>query len=68
VNGASKQKLLWLILIAIIIAIPLVAGSYVVAVMCFIAIFGGLAVGMGLLLEQAGMFSLAHPTWFGLGD
>jgi len=22
---------------------------------------------MGLLLEQAGMFSLAHPTWFGLG-
>ena len=66
-NSAPKQKLIWLVLIAVIIAIPLVAGSYVVGVMCFIAIFGGLAVSMGLLLEQAGMFSLAHPTWFGLG-
>jgi len=66
-NSAPKQKLIWLVLIAVIIAIPLVAGSYVVGVMCFIAIFGGLAVGMGLLLGQAGMFSLAHPTWFGLG-
>ncbi len=66
-NGAPRQKLLWLVLIAVIIAIPLVAGSYVVGVMCFMAIFGGLAVGMGLLLGQAGMFSLAHPTWFGLG-
>jgi branched-chain amino acid transport system permease protein len=66
-NGAPRQKLLWLVLIAVIIAIPLVAGPYVVGVMCFTAIFGGLAVGMGLLLGQAGMFSLAHPTWFGLG-
>jgi branched-chain amino acid transport system permease protein len=66
-NDAPKQKLLWLVPIAIIIAIPFVAGSYVVEVMCFIAIFGALAVGMGVLLEQAGMFSLAHPSWFGLG-
>jgi len=66
-NGTSRQKLLWLILITVIVAIPFVTGSYVVGVMCFVAIFGGLALGMGLLLEQAGMFSLAHPTWFGLG-
>jgi len=66
-NGTPRQKLLWLILITVIVAIPFVTGSYVVGVMCFVAIFGGLALGMGLLLEQAGMFSLAHPTWFGLG-
>jgi len=67
VKPALKSKLVWSILVAIIILIPLVAGSYVISVMCFIAVFGGLAVGMGLLLEQAGLFSLAHPTWFGLG-
>ncbi len=64
---ALKSKFLWSILVGIIIFIPLVAGSYVISVMCFIAVFGGLAVGMGLLLEQAGLFSLAHPTWFGIG-
>lgn len=67
VRGTFRTKFLWLILIGVIITVPLVAGSYVTAVMCFIAIFGGLAVGMGVLLEQAGIFSLAHPTWFGLG-
>jgi len=66
-NGVHQSKLLWLVFIAVITAIPLVAGSYVVGVLCFIAIFGGLAVSMGLLLGQAGMFSLAHPVWFGLG-
>ena len=62
-----KPKLIWSILVALILLIPLAAGSYVISVMCFIAVFGGLAVGMGLLMEQAGLFSLAHPTWFGLG-
>ena len=66
-NRVLKPKFLWLILIAALIAIPFLAGSYVIGVMCFIAIFGSLAVGMGLLLEQAGLFSLAHPTFFGLG-
>jgi len=66
-NGSSGGKLLWLILIAVIAAIPFATGSYVVGVMCFVAIFGGLALSMGLLLEQAGIFSLAHPAWFGLG-
>lgn len=66
-SNAPKQKLLWLILVAIIIAVPIMSGSYVVGVMCFIAMFGALAVSMGVLLEQAGLFSLAHPTFFGLG-
>jgi len=67
VRIAFKPQLLWVLLAAALITLPFLAGSYVVSVMCFIALFGGLAVGMGLLLEQAGIFSLAHPTWFGLG-
>lgn len=43
------------------------SGSYVIGVMCFAALYGALALGKGVLLEQAGIFSLAHPTWFGLG-
>jgi branched-chain amino acid transport system permease protein len=67
VRGIFKPKVLWVIFVVAIMAIPFATGSYVVGVMGFVAVFGGLAVGMGLLLEQAGIFSLAHPTWFGLG-
>jgi len=35
--------------------------------MCFVAVYATLACGMAVLLEQAGLFSLAHPTFFGLG-
>jgi branched-chain amino acid transport system permease protein len=62
-----NSRFLWLILAVALTVLPFLTGSYVVSVMCFIALFGGLAVGMGVLLEQAGIFSLAHPTWFGLG-
>ena len=64
----SVRSAVWLLLGVAILALPLVAGSYVIGVMCFVAVFGGAAVGMGVLLEQAGLFSLAHPTWFGLGS
>jgi branched-chain amino acid transport system permease protein len=67
VKSERNIIIIWPFLVAAIIAVPLVASSYIVGVMCFIAVFGGLAVGMGLLLEQAGLFSLAHPTFFGLG-
>lgn len=66
-KAVSKTSIIWLLMIATIITIPFVSGSYVIAVMCFVAVFGALAVGMGVLMEQAGIFSLAHPTWFGLG-
>jgi branched-chain amino acid transport system permease protein len=67
VRTPLNPRFFWLILVAALILLPFLAGSYAVSVMGFIALFGGLAVGMGLLLEQAGIFSLAHPTWFGLG-
>jgi branched-chain amino acid transport system permease protein len=62
------RALLWLAIAALVACLPLVtSSSYVIGTMSFIALHGTLAVGMGLLLELAGIFSLAHPTFFGLG-
>ena len=63
----SKISVVWVFLIVAIIVVPLTSSSYVIGVMCFVAVFGALGIGMGVLMEQAGIFSLAHPTWFGLG-
>lgn len=53
---------------AVIILLPIVIPSlYVTSVMVFVAIYGVLAIGMGMLMGHAGLFSMAHPTWFGLG-
>jgi branched-chain amino acid transport system permease protein len=58
----------WLFFILALALLPLVIQSnYVISVMLMVALFGVLSIGMGLLLGQAGMFSLAHPTWFGMG-
>jgi branched-chain amino acid transport system permease protein len=63
----SLRSAVWFLIGITILTTPLVTGSYVIGVMCFVAVFGAIAVSMGVLLEQAGLFSLAHPTWFGLG-
>jgi branched-chain amino acid transport system permease protein len=58
----------WIAVVVLIVLLPLASSSnYVIGTMVFIAIYGSLAVSMGLLLELAGIFSLAHPTFFGLG-
>jgi branched-chain amino acid transport system permease protein len=58
----------WLCFLFALAFLPLVVRSnYVISVMLMVAVFGVLSIGMGLLLGQAGMFSLAHPTWFGMG-
>jgi len=60
--------ILQFVFVAAIMVLPvLIKSNYVVSVMLLVAIYGILSIGMGLLLGQAGMFSLAHPTWFGLG-
>jgi branched-chain amino acid transport system permease protein len=41
--------------------------NYVAGIMCFVAMYGALSVGMGVIMEQAGVFSLAHPAMFGIG-
>jgi branched-chain amino acid transport system permease protein len=67
-KSVTRFPLPFLIFALAVFLLPLaVSGSYVIGVMCFVAIYGALALGKGVLLEQAGIFSLAHPTWFGLG-
>lgn len=67
-HGRFKIDIPWLIFLTVIILLPIVIRSnYIVSVMLLVAIYGVLCIGMGLLMGQAGLFSLAHPTWFGLG-
>ncbi len=66
--GKFKIGVPRLILLVVILLLPLVIHSnYFVSVMLLAGIYGVLSIGMGLLMGQAGLFSLAHPTWFGLG-
>jgi len=69
-NTEDKPKINtpWLTFLVVIIALPLlIRSNYIVSVMLLVAIYGVLSIGMGLLMGQAGLFTLAHPTWFGLG-
>lgn len=68
-RGVLQQtNIPWLVFVAIIAVLPLmVKSNYFVSVMLLVGIYGVLSVGMGLLMGQAGLFSLAHPAWFGLG-
>ncbi len=67
INKPLLSPLSWII-IAMLIALPFItSSSYILMVMVFVAIHGTLAIGMAILLEHAGIFSLAHPTWFGIG-
>jgi branched-chain amino acid transport system permease protein len=56
-----------MIAVAIFVLPFVVPSPYVIGVMCLIAIYGALALGKALLLEHAGVFSLAHPAWFVIG-
>ncbi len=67
-SGKFSLKLPWIFFLLALAFLPFIVHSnYVITVMLMVAIFGVLSIGMGLLLGQAGMFSLAHPTWFGMG-
>jgi len=67
-NPSRRLPFAFLVFALAVFLLPLgISGSYVIGVMCFVALYGALALGKGVLLEQAGIFSLAHPTWFGLG-
>ncbi len=61
-------RLLWRAFVVIIVILPwIVDSNYVISVMLMVGLMGVLAMGMGILIGQAGLFSLAHPTWYGLG-
>lgn len=63
-----KSYIPWISIAAAIMLLPIVIPSpYVTSMMVFVALYGVLAIGMGILMGQAGLFSLTQPTWFGLG-
>jgi branched-chain amino acid transport system permease protein len=63
-----KPYIPWIAIIAAVILLAIIAPSpYIMGTMVFVALWGVLAIGMGVLMGQAGLFSLAQPTWFGLG-
>jgi branched-chain amino acid transport system permease protein len=63
-----KPYIPWITIIAAVILLAIIAPSpYIMGTMVFVALWGVLAIGMGVLMGQAGLFSLAQPTWFGLG-
>jgi branched-chain amino acid transport system permease protein len=65
---AQKGYLPWIILSALLLMLPkFVPSPYMIGIMVFVALYGILAIGMGLLMGYAGLFSLVQPTWFGLG-
>jgi branched-chain amino acid transport system permease protein len=67
-NRSFRLNLSWLLFLWALLFLPFfIRSNYVISVMLMVAIFGVLSISMGLLLGQAGMFSLAHPTWFGMG-
>ena len=58
----------WIVLVIIIGCLPFfLKNPYVISIMIFVALYGVLAIGMGILMGEAGLFSLVSPTWFGLG-
>lgn len=67
-NQSRKAYVLISLLALSVGVLPFVIPSpYIIGVMCFIAIYGALALGQAVLMEHAGVFSLAHPSWFGIG-
>lgn len=60
----SLQRLLALLLLAVAVAIPTVAGPFWVSLLTQMLIFGLLALSVDLLLGHAGLFSLCHAAFF----
>jgi len=57
--------------VAALVVLPFILPSgylnYVAGIMCFVAMYGSLSIGMGVIMEQAGLFTLAHPAMFAIG-
>ena len=67
-SGGIVARLPWAVVVCALLVTPaVVSNPYIISIMVFIALYGVLAVGMGALMGQAGLFSLIQPTWFGIG-
>src|SRR5215472_16831486 len=74
-KGSSTQAWLWLIALIVAIAMPWVFYNYhtgrqsgfVVSMLSQMGMMTILALSYNMLLGQAGLFSLCHATFFGIG-
>lgn len=62
----STNHRIALVLLALAVALPMVAGTYWVGLATQIVIFGMLALSADLLLGHAGLFSLCQAAFFGV--
>lgn len=51
----------------LVLTVPLWAGSYVTGILVFVEIYAIVAIGINLLMGQAGQVSFGHNAFFGLG-
>ncbi len=65
----SLNKLIqYLLIITVLAVVPLVVRSdYVLHILVTIAIYGILVLGLEIILGQAGLFSLGHAAFYGMG-
>jgi branched-chain amino acid transport system permease protein len=69
-NSRQKMKphIGMLIIAALLLVLPLIVpNAYVISIMVLVAIFGVLALGIGVLFVYAGLFTLVQPVFLGLG-
>jgi branched-chain amino acid transport system permease protein len=64
----GAKLLQYLILGAILVAVPLVVhNAYVMQILIMLAIYGILVLGLEIILGQTGLFSLGHAAFYGMG-
>src|SRR3984893_14438946 len=74
-KGSSTQSWLWFIALLVAIAMPWVFYNYhtgrhsgfVISMLSQMGMMSILALSYNMLLGQAGLFSLCHSTFFGVG-
>jgi len=63
----KKSLLLFLVLFAVVLCFPLVAGKFALHLMMEILIMAIFVMSLGLIMGYAGMVSLGHAAFFGVG-
>jgi branched-chain amino acid transport system permease protein len=66
-RSERSAMLLWLVFLAILVALPLFAGKYYVQLATKIMIMAVFAMSLDLLVGYAGLVSLGHAAFYGFG-
>lgn len=62
-----RTRIGWVALALVVLAVPAVVGGYHLHLLVMAAIFGILASSLGLVIGYAGLLSLGHTAFFGIG-